>query len=437
MIRFLSAAVAALLLSVLLGCSDHNRQSSSGPGEVTLRTYHWSVPADAPWVMFRDGEGAWQPLAPGATGEYTGMVTNARGRYSLAVGTSTNPAQSSLRLYHATTREMPLIECTVQGEGTPPTMGIAGTISGFPDGSAYAQITGQGGQITPASPAINSWVTEVTRDIVASLFVPTFSNNTPRKLAIRRDLPFSAGTTLTSDVDFNTAPDTVPGAITIANGPADYAIMRLITANGTWAMLAYPNSGSSSFPCVYPAVSQRVAGDVYAVEAENDAKGTRTEAFFTSTGNRTITLPAAFGGDATAGLDVDGLPTADWQAYAGADYYQLIALQFGGAYRSWTIVLSKEWLQGATSYTAPALSTLPGWQPVWSFDGPLTVSLLEACTTSGTINQALTAYSAMAPGPAPADLINTSARKVVLGPGATLTRGQLDALSHPAARGKQ
>ena len=372
-------------VALLSGCSDSHASS----GTVTLYLYDrspYTVPTNADWVAFQDGNGSWQRIAPASEGVYTAVVADARGRFGFAYfyNGDLHLQQSTLAEGAALVAFLDNGLSSVRGDGqasTPDkTIGPPGyyTINGsigydFPVAGTMVTM-GRGG--SSSQPASSYWFT-----VKAGLHDLVISDDTrvmPREMTwlyLERDIDVQSNmihnVTVQSEdiITLEEGPSlTVTGETSVGNVWVNY-----LTANGTATALAYTNDfdGTLAFRSV-PATA-RVSGDRY--EALVNAWYKTQVACFDSPTAMTMHIPSADFDTFTVSSVVEQdlrYPVFAGLTYPGARGYFI----YCSTYTHFVdVIVSAGWLaaNGTTSYQVPDLTGVQGWQAAWSIAAAETI----------------------------------------------------------------
>lgn len=359
-------------LALLTGCSG-----SSKPSEMVALSLHEDdagmTPLNADWIAFQDGAGAWQQIIASEPGVYIGAVSDAAGRYGFAY-----VYNGYLHLVHGTLVEGTEIAAypdtgyyftRKDATSRTTTYSIMGSISyDFTPGNSSAMVYRSNSSSNP----ISSYASQVP----AGLCDLAITDNTwtqPRLmnwLWLERDISVTANTTHNVTVHQADVIQLENGASVSVTGDTNdmNATVSYITANNTLFMLAnYDNlAGAAAINFNSVPAAQAVATDYYFLRAYK--------------GN--VELKAAF--DSPTGFAVN-VPSGDFSSYqvstvnVGGNAYPVFSglsqtgnlgyylyTKLGSNYREVTV--TRGWLNanGATSYQAPNLTNVPGWQAAWN-----------------------------------------------------------------------
>lgn len=345
---------------------------------VTLRFFRNGQPAQADFVAFQDGDGAWQ-AAQGSGGVYQMNVSDPGGRYGLAiayteVGHGTG-SSSHVQIFHATVQEVAEIRWDAGDPPATSTVTVSGTVTG-PAGN-YAMIAMRQAQTSAFAGATYSLsVAPGVHDLAAALF-PGFDK--AERLVLRRGVQVAADTTI--DISFDSAEAFAPVSFTagVEGGAGTFggAVLSFTTAGGTTVPLVQlfeTDLGNLQLGGV-PASKQQ-EGDIHNLTVFSYGERRTAIRYFKQPNNLTVTLPPPFGDvSVTSAGETPYLRlTAQWQPYQDAQGYYMIFTsetpQVSGRSRqvtttAWSVNLSSGWIGGGSSYTLPDLSGVPGWDNKW------------------------------------------------------------------------
>lgn len=376
----------------LSGCSDSTSPPTSST--VTLQVFDTSyrpVATSAEWAAFQDGNKAWAVLAPSATGVYTATVTDAKGRFGFALF-----ADGDLHLQQGTAAEGTSLVCFLDTGLTlakdrlaakRANYAIHGTISyDFTPGESMVAM---GRSRSASSPIAAYWFT-----VPAGLHDLVISDNSWGTSRVMSWLYFERGldiqANLTHDVTVTSAQRVMledGASLQVTGDAADAsATIALLTANGTWAMLANHQTitgGAAPFRSV--PVGAMANGDRYEVQV---ARGQwRKTACYGSAAGLTVDVPTGgFPTFAVSTVDAggacypvfSGLSMPDGKGYfmyCGASTYFIDA------------IVSSGWLaaNGTTSCQVPDLTGLAGWQVGWSLPASTVITDQDAVFLDGNV----------------------------------------------------
>ncbi len=394
-----------------------------GGGTVLVRTTRGGVPANADFVAFQDGNGAWQ-VAQGTGGQYTLNVTDNEGRYGLAIACVVN-GEVNVSIAHATTNELTEInhECGVPSQNR---VTVSGTVSGLgSDEGANISMDEDFGFAYSANPNYSFQVPPGTYDLIATRG-PTATQSI-NKVFIRRNMAVTGDTTI--NIDFNSAdafdPETHTAVISgVASGEEFGGEVMFLSDGKTFAWMGGGmEMVSNTFQFASIPTNRQVGNDIHGLDASAFANSTQRSVmrFFKAPMDINVTLPDPFTSPdvTTAATSPYARFTANWSSYPGAQAY---VLEFGGEQvvkgrrtllrpvaipsnrprpnRSrqivglfWSVGLSVGWLGANSTYTLPDFSGLSGWNNAWGFPAggpvPWDVSVLASNRSLAELIKAL------------------------------------------------
>lgn len=344
------------------------------------------------FAAYQDGDGAWQPLLRGEQG-YRFTLTDAQGRYGIAYVCE---GKSNVAVLQLTAAEVPEPAALCQFVNSSPNDAPKVTLKGnFKGAGGFVQVNGRN---TPSaiepfkyfyfsnSVGQDSYEQQVepgTYDVSAQ---EGGDDSMPGKLLILRDVKIAGPTTL--DIDMNKSFTLERHTLKISNfvAPGESPQSARIDATeeflngftGGPLLLARggaPESDPVSRPIDMVPLARQQAADLHRL-AVSSSSGTTFkfyETFFKAPRDLSVRLPDSqsfsFQTDRAAKLTYrwfwaasDGLAVSLGVSGASTEDYER------GVYA----VLSKGWLQGALSYTAPNFSALTGWQQRWNLSSSAT-----------------------------------------------------------------
>jgi hypothetical protein len=387
-------ALAALLLTPLLACGDvANHQfadagagdgkpgdGSITPGVITIKLYRHTMPttagdtANADFVAFQDGDGAWQPLV-GTSGVYTGHITGTR--YGVAIGCAGRIAQ--LRVYQFATSETTELHdracattaTTVAVSGRIVDPGVTPTGEVLASGNVSTSIDPNGGysvQVTPGPLELIARITDPTQPNRVAAFARTPVMNVQAPTSITISVPLQGGPPLANNL-------TVNGA---AAGEALQLSADLVTPTGSFS-LDY-GSGVAGMTNTYQqlATNLRQPTDLVRVAAQGSSNSPLRGAAIIGKDLAAVTLtfPAAATAPTVSFVAtptprpvltfLTPTPSLAHRVYVASVSQTSAAGNTGAAV---TLFVGAGWLGagGMASYTLPDLSTVAGWNPQQAF----------------------------------------------------------------------
>ena len=386
---FLALSVALVSLS---GCSD----SSSPPASeaVTLHVFdqtYQPVATNPEWAAFQDGSKPWAVLAPTATGVYTVTVTDTKGRFGFACF-----ADGDLHLQYGTTAGGTSLACYLDTGLSRATGRLADkramhAIHGWiaydfsPGDSMISMDRGR----SSSAPITSYWFT--VPDGLHDLVVSDNNWGSPRLvnwLFLERGLDVQGD--LLHDVTVAAAQRVMLEAgatLQVTGEVADVgAEIGLLTANGTYALLAHYNTvtdGVAAFRSV--PVAAMASGDRYEVTVTR-GRWQRTGCFG-SVARMAVNVPA--GDFATFMVGTADAGGARYPVFSGLSepggrgYFMYCG---AGVYFVDAIV-SSDWLaaNGTTSCQVPDLTGLAGWQAGWSIPAGTAITDQDAVFLDGNV----------------------------------------------------
>lgn len=359
------------------GAPDGGVDGSTGPWTVTLHLLAAGngsapTPVDADWVAFSDGDGPWTAVAGGG-GLYSFEVTDPSARYGLAVGCA---ADFSVAMVQALASEATDVHLQASAGCRPPRgsgFRASGTIAGG-ECSLVAMAGVNLVQVCASAPGTYFLdnVPTGTHDLVA------VTREAPFRAYVERDLSVSGA--LTQDIDYadaTRAADSPPVAISM---PAGWTLFLSLYTRTTQLNLAGPFIGTPAEYVSLPASLQR-AGDIHSFCASGPVMGGPPESVWTECG--VFAAPTAIAVDNSmpqphpevTGTTVDSLT---WMPFPEALGFEA---QIAGGGAPDRAVLTAAWLDGATTYTFPDLSTAPGWTASYARTEPYSWSLSATRST--------------------------------------------------------
>lgn len=352
-----------------------------GGGTVLVHTTRGGVPANADFVAFQDGNGAWQ-VAQGTGGHYTLNITDGDGRYGVAIA-CVNGSEVDVRILHATRAELSEIshEC-----GEPPSQSfvtVSGTVSGLGTNNWAQVFLGSGAGFTyPGTGTYSLQTAPGTYDLIAVRYAGLEIASVDRVL-IRRNV--NATTDTTQNIDFNSAEAFAPEMHTVTVLGTTGETVGSITFRSNGKTVATLGVTADTFQFAGIPTSKQVGNDFHLVSVTDygPQRSLRTVLrHFKAPADITLSVPDAFTSPdvTTAATTPYARLTASWSAYPGAQLYLLSyhlemapagrapkrSRQQGGGI-SWFVALSANWLGANSSYTLPDFSTLSGWNNTWGF----------------------------------------------------------------------
>lgn len=399
---------SALLAGALAGCGG----GSGGSGtSVTLRTYRSATPANAQFVAFRDGDGAWTSVAPTGAGQYTRRVSDPDGRYSFAC-VSLGP-ETRVYVVEATLAELSAPEADLGEAETGHS--VSGSVAALGAGDiASVSVARRSGSSAGGAYRLDA-VPSGEWDLVALRAAYPGGEMAVDRAFVRRSV--SVRGDVVAPVDFATGADTEAYAVSVANRSADAsAVARtevsLHTAGQTRCAVGL--GGGDGVYAALPAGLQ-LGGDTYIARGYEDlgaaglSRRSRTQSFQLP-GPILLTL-----GQALTGALLDSGPctgaacryVARWQAMPGAQAYDILLGQFDGAALIWECVVTASRLAGSNAYATPDLTGATGWQQAWSLGSGEVEWSVEGYQASPSIGAAMSA-SLRGPVPSGLDIISAS-----------------------------
>lgn len=367
-----SLAIAVMLAVMIAGCGGGGGRIANvaPPPVVSLHTVLGTTPTNAAWVAFQDGDGAWQVLAPTATGAYSAAVSDPAGRYGLAVASPDATLQPVINVYQCTLREMRDITHAF----SPVAFGaltLTGNIAGMTPGEDAVAVALGNAQSMPdtLAPYTLAALLPGTYDLLASR--RKLSPGSIDKFFLRRDVPLAGNAT--QNIDFASASYAVtPAGYTLTMPDMTTGLVALRTNRRTLLTVSDPPGGDGT-TMHYAALPAQTAGDLYIADVSamhvNGVLATRQirKQAFATPRNLALALPALFGSPAisTAANRI----RARWSPYPDALAYHFQFSPTAG--NPWSVWVSAGWLHQNTDtgYTLPNFAVVPGWQLNWSPDG--------------------------------------------------------------------
>lgn len=374
-----------------------------GGGTVLVRTTRGGTPANADFVAFQDGNGAWQVVS-GAGGLYTLNITDSDGRYGVAIACVNGP-DVEVYILHATRAELSEITHECDEPPSQSFVTVSGTVGGLGTDNWAQVFLGQGTGFTyPGMGTYSLQTAPGTYDLIAVKYVG-FEIGSVDKVLIRRNV--NATTDTTQNIDFDSAE---------AFAPEMHTVTVLGTAGETVGSVTFRSNGKTVAALGTPYNTLRFAGVPTSRQVGNDFHVLSVTDFgpqrvlrtvlrhFKAPTDITVALPDAFTSPevTTAATTPYARFTASWSAYPGAQAYvlsyrshhhetvpmgraQKSSRQHGGSV-SWVIGLSANWLGANSSYTLPDFSGLSGWNNAWGFP---TGRFVEWTVTAASSNRNL------------------------------------------------
>jgi hypothetical protein len=360
----------------------------SGIATVALTTYVGTGPANALWVAYQDGPGAWQPLQ-GTNGSYSFAVTAAR--YGVAIVCTTLPDDVRGLFIQATPAELPeLVHVCPELSWPSEIASIRGALTGIGSGDQVQLATGADlGQLvsppTQTGSPYNITNRLGTYDLLAARMTGAFQTGVDRTLPvsqilIQRDLPVLGEVTL--DIDLAGAPETVAKTLRIDGaGPGETVLNGAVFFTERSASLSTHLAYGAAL--TYRGIPDLLlrAGDGHLLfgTAEDTVAGTKRQVSQTVHGATDIrlTLPLAFTSPSVS-AGAPGpylLPRASFGAAAGANAYLITYRQkVAGIFphevqpmTEWRAIVTPGSLTEGTQHLLPDLSGVSGWSSNWSF----------------------------------------------------------------------
>ena len=340
------------------------------------------------FVAYQDGDGAWTLATRGAGDTYTFPVSDAAGRYAVAMGCVQDPRRN-LDLWYATVGELPSFTALVfacgDGQGTTANL----TITPANRNSEPATFAYDGG-IALAPDASGNYDLSVhpgVRDLLAA------RGNPPDLLGRSNDLTIAGNKTLAFDFATQAAaPELFTITMTPASGETPFTSVYLTAANGS----AIFENTSGSIPTVTGralATGLRRAGDVYTIDGYVTKTGYVRETIVDTDTPvaTTLDLPPAMTGvtDTVVSTTQPYVRIGtSWDAYAGAQAFEWRASQSSTFWI--THIITSGWLAGANTWQMPNLSSLPGWDSRYPLvTGAAVTVALTVFQTTGPITEVL------------------------------------------------
>lgn len=323
-------------------------------------------------AAYQTGAGAWQALAPSASGVYTFTVPSGETRYGVTINCPTGLQASSMKAttYQATTTEATALKvsCLLAFSGSAAKVSGSYNLSAVTGTSLalYSDTEQKFFSGTTGTYEISSTVGS-NRELVA--IAQGASGYVGAK--VLRGLNITAPTVV--NITFDAADVFATGVVSdfSASVPSGFSAgfgSYFLSSSGAYAASLGSTSATSGS---YNKLPNTVPGDLHWVYASASESGGRQVTHIkvrANPGTESFALPAPFPSGTTPTLSrLPTFPTThlvsdpDFRGYAVLYLWEGLPGVTGGNSAIWQTFLSRGWMGSTASYTLPDLTSLPGF----------------------------------------------------------------------------
>jgi hypothetical protein len=323
-------------------------------------------------AAYQTGAGAWQALAPSASGVYTFTVPSGETRYGVTINCPTGLQASSMKAttYQATTTEATTLKvsCPLSFSGSAAKVSGSYNLSAVSGNSLrLGSDTGEQFFSGTSGPYETSSTVGSNRELVAI----AQGASGPVGVKVLRGLNITAPTVV--NLTFTAADVFATGVVSdfSASVPTGFSVnfgSYFLSSSGAYAAFLGSTSAASGS---YRKVPSTVPGDLHWVYASADGPSGGEVAHIkvrANPGTEGFALPAPFPSGTTPTLSrLPTFPTThlvsdpDFRGYAVLYLWEALPGVTGASRALWNTFLSQGWLGSTSSYTLPDLSGLPGF----------------------------------------------------------------------------
>ncbi|MEI6520381.1 MAG: hypothetical protein WCO98_10155 [bacterium] len=403
--------IITVILLTVSGCGGGNSSEKKSITIFNLQTTIGTVPTDAAWVAYKDGDTDWKVIPSTETGKYNFPIINPTGKYSIAIA-SQSDSGNFVQIYNSTISELPRLRYTLPGATAAAKYKLSITTSGVtsPENSLGVYVGNSGYIYNVSTPdqvsSTNFNLTAGKYDVVA---VPSTAGEIPSRLFIARNIDLSADSNMNIILgsDSQTFNLLYNYTVKMFNMPQESATSSRIgymgykTRNGTWISFS-KKSATDPYEFSYPKMPENYMwpGDMYQVNmAYSEATFSRqTQLYFGKVDHKLVYLAPDMADSEYKTVANSGYftPEVTLPTYPNVLFYSvnLSGIPSGSTTRiAWDVLSTTGWLNGKKSIAIPDLSKLTGWKSEWAISNESDVAQMYLYATA--CNRPLIQYAAI------------------------------------------